>query len=109
MIDEYIIEIFPGTEADSSHALRRTVECDVAEPGREYIQGLFPQENSVYLADETAGHHLTASVGLVTRSDTISTTEEFVQMAIEAMYRDKVKKENKLQIENTTLTEGVTT
>lgn len=51
--DEYIIEIFPGTEADSSHALRRTVECDVAEPGREYIQGLFPQENSVYLADET--------------------------------------------------------
>ncbi|GEM_PF-3777142 len=92
--DEFVI-ILPNTAAAGALLMATRI--------RQKIGG------HVFLAGETVVHNLTASVGLVTRSDTISTTEEFVQMAIEAMYRDKVKKENKLQVISTTLTEGVTT
>ena len=92
--DEFVI-VLPNTD----HAGAMSMAARV----RQQIR------NHVFLANETGGHHLTASVGLVTRSDTISTIERFIQMAIEAMYRDKLQEQNRLQMERTTLIEGVAT
>ena len=92
--DEFVI-VLPNTD----HAGAMSMAARV----RQQIR------NHVFLANETGGHHLTASVGLVTRSDTISTIEKFIQMAIEAMYRDKLQEQNRLQMERTTLIEGVAT
>ena len=92
--DEFVI-VLPNTED--------TGAMSVAARVRQRIRG------HVFLENENVGHHLTASVGLVTRSDRISTTEEFIQMAVEAMYRDKARKQNNIQLEITVSTEGIAT
>ena len=90
--DEFVI-VLPDTE-DTGAML-------VAARVRQRIRG------HVFLENEEVDHHLTASVGLVTRSDTISTTDEFIQMAVEAMYRDKARKQSNMHFETTASTDGV--
>lgn len=92
--DEFVI-VLPNTEDNGA--------MSVAARVRQRIRG------HVFLENENVGHHLTASVGLVTRSDRISTTEEFIQMAVEAMYRDKARKQDNMQLEITVSTEGIAT